>query len=374
MKFQKIWIFLTLLAATFAGLAQGTAFTYQGRLSDSGNPANGGYDLRFKLYNDVTNGNQVGPTLTNSATIVSNGLFVVALDFGGVFNGSNYWLEIAARTNGGNAFTILNPRQTVTPAPYAIFASVAGNLTGLLPATQLNGALPSAQISGVYSAGVTFSNSANHFAGAFAGDGSGLTNLVQSCMNVLTAGVTNDGVTDVTVPLQNLLNKGGAFYFPAGRYLAQELIITNNTTLFGSGATLVYAGNSGNKNIFVRCLLNTNINIFNLDFDGGDYSDITTRTFQTYQGIQTFASPDQYFFWNPVGLRHGLQFNTEAGGTISGIGLWFQRYCTIARFQHRNQWGRDIKNRGNGHKLLCEFHGTFFVRGNRRICWTGLSA
>ena len=36
------------LLSTFA---QGTAFTNQGRLADSGNPANGTYDLRFAIYN-----------------------------------------------------------------------------------------------------------------------------------------------------------------------------------------------------------------------------------------------------------------------------------------------------------------------------------
>src|SRR5271169_3596647 len=75
--------------------AQGTAFTYNGKLNDGGNPANGSYDLRFTLYNAVTSGS-AGAALTNSATGITNGLFAATLDFGGVFNGSNYWLEVAA--------------------------------------------------------------------------------------------------------------------------------------------------------------------------------------------------------------------------------------------------------------------------------------
>ena len=45
--------------ATFAfliccsGFAQGTAFTYQGRLNDAANPANGVYDLRFAIYDFI---------------------------------------------------------------------------------------------------------------------------------------------------------------------------------------------------------------------------------------------------------------------------------------------------------------------------------
>ena len=38
-----------LLWASAAAFAQSTAFTYQGKLADTGNPANGPYDLQFKL-------------------------------------------------------------------------------------------------------------------------------------------------------------------------------------------------------------------------------------------------------------------------------------------------------------------------------------
>ena len=34
-------------------LAQGTAFTYQGRLNDAAGPANGNYDMQFKLYDGL---------------------------------------------------------------------------------------------------------------------------------------------------------------------------------------------------------------------------------------------------------------------------------------------------------------------------------
>jgi hypothetical protein len=69
-------------------LAQGTAFTYQGQLTDNGNPASGSYDLTFAVFDALTDGTQAGGTLTIAATSVSNGLFAVALDFGpGVFTG-----------------------------------------------------------------------------------------------------------------------------------------------------------------------------------------------------------------------------------------------------------------------------------------------
>jgi len=51
--------------ATLAGTL-GTAITYQGKLSDAGNPANGSYDLKFTLYDAASAGGAVGQPLTNS--------------------------------------------------------------------------------------------------------------------------------------------------------------------------------------------------------------------------------------------------------------------------------------------------------------------
>src|SRR5258705_7337990 len=70
-------------------LAQGSAFTYQGRLNDSGSPAMGIYDLRFTIYDALSGGGVVSGPLTNAPTGVSNGLFMVAPDFGSAaFHGS----------------------------------------------------------------------------------------------------------------------------------------------------------------------------------------------------------------------------------------------------------------------------------------------
>src|ERR1035438_8240497 len=107
--------------------AQGTAFTYQGRLNAGGNPANGSYDLSFSLYSVSSGGSVTYGPLTNSATAVSNGLFTVMLDFGIVFGGNTYWLDISTRTNGNGSFTELSPRQQLTPVPYAEHAETAGS-------------------------------------------------------------------------------------------------------------------------------------------------------------------------------------------------------------------------------------------------------
>jgi hypothetical protein len=173
----NLFIVLAFFSGVIQAAAQGTAFTYQGRLNNGSNPANGGYDLTFSLFSVASGGSAVTGPLTNSATIVSNGLFLVSLDFGGVFTGTNYWLEIGVRTNGNGAFTTLAPRQPVTPTPYAIFAEGSSNLVGVVP----NGGL-----GGTYGSAVTMNNLANQFNGSFTGNGGGLTNLNVGTLGGLT--------------------------------------------------------------------------------------------------------------------------------------------------------------------------------------------
>ena len=147
MKLQKFITTLILFIATaLTSVAQGTTFTYQGRLSSGASGANGSYDLRFVIYDAPTFGTQQGAMLTNSATAVSNGLFTVTLDFGNQFPGANRWLEIGVRTNGNGAFTTLAPRQALTPTPYAMFAATAGS-AGSVSATNIAGTLTDALLS-----------------------------------------------------------------------------------------------------------------------------------------------------------------------------------------------------------------------------------
>src|SRR6266511_5101216 len=90
----------------------GTAFTYQGRLTDDGNPANQIYDFRFALYDAPADGIQMGNAITNASVSVSNGLFTLSLDFGAtVFADASLWLEIAVRPAAStNNFVPLTPR------------------------------------------------------------------------------------------------------------------------------------------------------------------------------------------------------------------------------------------------------------------------
>jgi len=177
MKSTRLILLAGLLGSLFIAVpafGQGTVFTYQGRLNNGTNLANGSYDLTFALFNVSSGAGQVGGTITNLAVGVTNGLFTVALDFGTNFPGADRWLEVGVRTNGGGAFSTLVPRQMITATPYAI---TAGKVTGTVAASQLTGTLSAGQLSGVYTNSVTFTNVANQFGGAFTGNGGSLTNL-----------------------------------------------------------------------------------------------------------------------------------------------------------------------------------------------------
>jgi len=111
------------------GAALGTTITYQGRLSDGGAPADTAYDFRFTLYNAEVGGAQVGSLVPKEDAIVSDGYFTVQLDFGaGVFVNEARWLEVAVRPGSSTgAYTVLSPRQALTPAPTALYAASAGS-------------------------------------------------------------------------------------------------------------------------------------------------------------------------------------------------------------------------------------------------------
>jgi len=105
----------------------GTAFTYQGRLIDANNIADGLYDFQFRLYDEADAGTQRGSTIEVNDLDIIDGYFTVSLEFGsGVFDGNDRWLQIGVRpgvSNDINDFVALSPRQKVTPTPYALYAA-----------------------------------------------------------------------------------------------------------------------------------------------------------------------------------------------------------------------------------------------------------
>lgn len=242
--FPKLALAALLLAAgnlqLSVAFAQGTAFSYQGRLNDASGLANGTYDLTFTLFNTNAGGILISGPVTNGAVSVSNGLFTVAVDFGGApFTlGQPLWLEIGARTNGAASFATLAPRQAVLSTPIADYA-LAVNSSSLI------GQVTDANLATTFTLPHSFNNAAN----SFAGDGSGLTALNASS---LTTGTVSDLLLSSNVALRNAVNNftGGSNTFSSSVGIgttspAKQLDLTGT-------ASGVATGSSIDSSIFMR--------------------------------------------------------------------------------------------------------------------------
>ncbi len=141
-------LLLSLLTLGLAGAAAagplGTTFTYQGILADAGSPASGVVDLRFTLWDAASGGAPVGSAVAIEDTAVIGGRVTIPLDFGAVFNGNELWLAVEVRDGGSTgAYTLLDPRQALTAAPFAAHAlesQTAGSATTAAHATAADSA------------------------------------------------------------------------------------------------------------------------------------------------------------------------------------------------------------------------------------------
>ena len=314
------------LTSTFA---QGTAFTYQGQLQDSGNPASGSYDLTFTLYTTNSSGVVIAGPLTNSATAVTNGLFTTLVDFGpSVFTGTSNWLAIAVRTNATGGFTTLSPYQQLTPAPYAVFAGTASNVSGTVSARQVSGMIPLAQLPGAlvtnYESGVILSNVTvsgilslpaaavidagggsllrsdsenNFYAGPGAGtptnSGSANTALGSAALQANTNGAYNTAIGERAL---NLNTSGNDNTATGGHALEANTVGRDNTA---NGYEALSANTTGSNNVA-------------LGVDAG--LNITTGSFNIDIGNEALASDT-----NIIRIGSG-QTSTFIAGVIKGNG------------------------------------------------------
>ena len=219
------WFVLASLNSQFSTVfAQGTAFTYQGRLNSGGAPANGSYDMAFSLFATNTSGVAIAGPVTNSAVPVTNGLFTTTVDFGNAFGGAGNWLGMAVSTNGANAFSTLAPRQQLTPVPYAITAEQ------LSPSAQLNIYGLTVQAAGIGAPNIIEGSPVNYALPGVVGatiSGGGATNLYGvAYSNSVTASfgtvgggyenTVNGYVATIAGGILNIVN--GAFGYIGGGY------------------------------------------------------------------------------------------------------------------------------------------------------------
>lgn len=190
---MKQHLLLTSLAAALLGLTHanseplGTGFTYQGKLGDNGQPANGTYDFVFVLYNSPTNDLPIYSGIINDDVTVTNGIFTTTVDFGAdLFNGDKLWLEVGVRPgNETGDFSPIPPRQPLTATPYAHFARRAAVADTAMTVSNVNWSavknLPPSLADGVdndttYSAGAGLTLGANNqFSVNYGGSGNATT-------------------------------------------------------------------------------------------------------------------------------------------------------------------------------------------------------
>lgn len=132
----KLFLFPVLLAVFSAAVsAQTTAFTYQGRLTDSriAQPTNGAYTMQFQLVDAPTGGNSVAPPVGIDGVSVVNGVFTVELDFGAsaFAGGGDRYLQVTVMETNPPQVIPLSPRQRITSVPFAVRSLNAQQLGGV---------------------------------------------------------------------------------------------------------------------------------------------------------------------------------------------------------------------------------------------------
>ena len=197
-----ISVIVFVFAQTIA--AQTTAFNFQGRLNDGSSPANGSYDLQFRLYDAITGGNLIGTPITKLNTILINGVFGTQFDFGtNAFNGADRFIEIRLHPAGSeNGYVILGARQQIMSVPYAVKslnssnADNAANATNAVNSQQLGGAAASQFVQKDASGNVALGDgnitqSQNGFGTPKAMLSVGADGTIRKCFNSTTGAATN---------------------------------------------------------------------------------------------------------------------------------------------------------------------------------------
>lgn len=235
---------LIAIASVLCGsaLGQSTAFTYQGKLADTGTPANGNYDFEFKLFDTATvgTGSQQGSTIQRLNVTVANGVFNVSLDFGACascFTGADRFLEIGVKQTAGSTFTPLGPRQTIGSTPYALKSLNAGSADGL--SVTCVSCITSGQIGSVNGNAVTGFIPVTSLP-------PGSSNYVQNTTSQQAAtnfNISGDGTAGGTMSA-NSVNAVTQFNFGGNRILAAD---DSFNLIAGVGAG---AANTGSQNTF----------------------------------------------------------------------------------------------------------------------------
>lgn len=190
---KNLSIAAAILLLALAASAQTTAFSYQGRLTDTGTPGNGNFQMQFKLFDAASGGTQIGSTLTDVPVAVAQGTFSLKLDFGAsVFTGADRWVEVAVRRNSGESYTTLDPRDKIVSSPYSLRTLSASQADD---AQKLGGVNASEYVTSSNPAGDSFikNQAAQQAASNFNVSGSGTVGSLTSNGAATFSGITSPG-------------------------------------------------------------------------------------------------------------------------------------------------------------------------------------
>jgi hypothetical protein len=251
----------------------GTAFTYQGRLTDAEGLVDGTCDFVFRLYDEAgagippAGGTLLGMEEKNDVE-VKEGLFVIQLDFGSnVFTGEQRWLEITVDCGSGP--TTLSPRQELTPSPYAIHARSAESVpwTGLIDT-------PLGFADGVDDDTHLSESEVESFVTNGPLDLAGGTTVEGKTLSTLISG----GCEAIQAAINDLPPSGGQIIVQAGTYTCTQPIVIDrdNVDLRGQGpATILRLADGANLPLLVLgqtvtppTLTRRNIHVADLTVDG----------------------------------------------------------------------------------------------------------
>ena len=232
--------------------AQTTAFTYQGKLNESGVAAGGSFQMQFALFDSLGGAGQVGSTIADVPVVVTQGIFSVGLDFGSsALSGANRWLEIAVRRNSGESYSTLSPREQLNSSPYSVRTLSAASADIALDSQKLGGVAAS-QFVTMTNGGNTFIQNgiAQQPTANFNISGNGTAGSLTANGPASFAGVASPGSAPAgqgRVYFDSATNKlkvsesGGAFVNLVGATGVSGSGTTNTIPLWTAGTTL---GNS----------------------------------------------------------------------------------------------------------------------------------
>ncbi len=298
---------ISLALATSAFAQTATTFTYQGELRDGGLPANGSYDVRFRLFDGLASPTQLGSQLCVDNIAVVDGRFAVTLDFGFQFSSPGRALELEVRNgaagdcSNAGGFVILAPRQTITSVPAATFSSTSVLATN---ATLLNNQPAS------------FYSSASNIAAGTLADARLSTNVPR--LNAASTAFTG---TVAAPTFTGALNGNAATATNATQLNGQSALFYQNAANLNSGLLADARLSVNIPRLDASNIFSGSSNTFQGTLNARSLVSITnpTNALAAAQVLWSSDVPTLRISGSGVGSANGLQFSTPGAPTAMRI-------------------------------------------------------